>query len=129
MFQNLFNMTVVGSKFLGSLYDGGMHILLRPVVGGLGRLIIETYPGAVASCMGFPGSYKQQPASCLEAAARYLREHGIMLDFHADVRKFCLEYRTSKNDPDGTDAFLCLVTAICFREGLAETLRGYRADR
>jgi hypothetical protein len=143
MFQNLFNMTVVGSSFLGSLREGGMQILLHPedrehipeppeAHSGnrtphkqhLGRSVIETYPGAVAMRVGFDGDYKQQPRCCLEAAEEYLRGYGIVLDFDRDVRKFCLEYRTPPDDPDGADAFLCLVTAICFRERLADWHKG-----
>ena len=48
----------------------------------------------------------------------------MTLNFDDRVRRFCLEYRTSKNDPDGADAFLCLVASIAFREGLAETCGG-----
>ena len=40
------------------------------------------------------------------------------------VRHFCETYRTSGNDPDGADAFLCLVAAICFYEGMAEMCSG-----
>jgi hypothetical protein len=82
--------------------------------------VIETFPGAVAERIGFVGNYKQTPERCLEAAEGYLREQDIALDFNKEVRTFCVEYRTPPNDPDGADAFLCLVTAICFREGLAE---------
>jgi hypothetical protein len=122
IFQNLFNMTVVGSKFLGSIRHAGMQVLLRHHEGErcLDRSVIETYPGAVAAAVGFTGSYKQKPECGLKAAEGYLREQGIFLDFNGEVRRFCIEYRSSQSDPDGADAFLCLVAAICFREGLAE---------
>jgi hypothetical protein len=137
MFQNLFNMTVVGSCFLEVVSEGGMQIVMyaeegEPAStlfetaensGGAApqqrkRSVIETYPGAVATCVGFRGKYKQDPRGCLETAEAYLRYQKISLDFHPQVRKFCLEYRTPPDDPDGADAFLCLVTAICFRERL-----------
>jgi hypothetical protein len=137
MFQNLFNMTVIGSCFLGILCEGGMQILTnareaegepasRETSENSGwavprerkRAAIETYPGAVATWVGFHGNYKQDPTGCLETAEAYLRDQKITLDFHQEVRKFCLEYRTPPDDPDGADAFLCLVTAICFRERL-----------
>lgn len=126
MFQNLFNMTVVGSKFLGCLRLDGVQILLHDEEGGrrLDRSVIETYPGAVAAAVGFGGNYKQEPGCCLVAAEGYLREQGITLDFNEKVRSFCVEYRTHLNDPDGADAFLCLVAAICFREGLAKWHKG-----
>lgn len=126
MFQNLFNMTVVGSKFLSDLRQGGMQILLRHEEGGerLDGAVIETYPAAIAAAVGFKGNYKQEPECCLDAAEGYLREQGITLELNREVRRFCLEYRTPPNDPDGADAFLCLVAAICFREGLAEWHKG-----
>lgn len=126
MYQNLFNMTLVGSRFLCSLRDGDMQILLRPEERGrrLAGSVIETYPGAVAAAVGFKGNYKQEPECCLKAAISYLQQQGIALDFDLEVQKFCLEYRTPPNDPDGADGFLCLVAAICFREGLAEWHRG-----
>lgn len=125
-FQNLFNMTVIGSKFLECLQHGGMQILLRQEEDGrrLHRAVIETYPGAIARAVGFRRNYKQEPERCLAAAEEYLREQGITLVFNGEVRRFCLEYRTNENDPEGADAFLCLVTAICFREGLAEWHKG-----
>jgi hypothetical protein len=132
VYQNLFNMTLVGLRFLGSLRDGGMQILLRPEEFRkcLDGSVIETYPGAVAAAVGFEGNYKQKPECCLKAAMRYLHEQGISLDFDREVQKFCLAYRTPPNDPDGADAGLCLVAAISFREGLAEWHKGdARAER
>jgi len=129
-FQNLFNMTLVGSKFLGLLFSGGMQITLRPEEGKriVSRSVIETYPGAIAKAIGFKGNYKQKPELCLEAAEDYLHARGIALEFDPGVRRFCLEYRTSRDDPDGADAFLCLVTAICFREGFAQWCQGDAAE-
>ena len=122
MYQNLFNMTLAGSMFLECLRDGGMQVLLRPEERGMpcDRSVIETYPGAVAAAVGFKGNYKQEPRRCLTAAEEYLHTQGIALDFDRDVRNFCLDYRTPPNDPDGADAFLCLVAAICGREGFAK---------
>jgi hypothetical protein len=115
-------MTLIGARFLECVSGGGLQIVLRRPESGMAveRAVIETYPGAVARAVGFEGSYKQKPADCLEAAERYLLAHKINLDFDTEVRRFCLEYRTRGNDPDGADAFLCLVTAISFREGLSE---------
>jgi hypothetical protein len=86
------------------------------------RVAFETYPSAVARCCGFKGRYKKEPKACLEKEEEYLTSRGIELEFAACVRDFCLQYRTKgKNkgdlDPDGADAFSCLVAAICFREG------------
>jgi hypothetical protein len=58
-----------------------------------------------------------------------LRNNGIKLKIAELVSDFCLEYSsTGRNnndrDPDGADAFLCLVSAICFREGLTVACRG-----
>jgi hypothetical protein len=60
----------------------------------LERSVIETYPGAVATRIGFVGNYKQTPECCLEAAERYLREQDITLDFNKEVRASCVGYRT-----------------------------------
>lgn len=80
----------------------------------------------MARRVGFSGSYKTEPVRCLNEALAFLRRLGIQLDFAESVRNFCETYRTGsfRNDPDGADAFLCLVTAICFREGLAELVVG-----
>ena len=69
-FQNLFNMTVIGSRFLEWLSSGGMQIVLsrREKGRAVERAVIETYPGAVAKAVGFEGNYKQKPEYCLEAA-------------------------------------------------------------
>jgi hypothetical protein len=90
------------------------------------RIVFGTYPAAVANAIGFSGNYKRSPGDCLQQAEKYLAAQGITLEFSEPVRKSCLEYRTtgkSKDDPDpdGADAFLCLVAAICFRERLVET--------
>jgi hypothetical protein len=125
-FQNLFNMTIIGSRFLGLLSSRGMQITLRPdeATGVAHRSVIETYPGAIAAAIGFKGNYKKDPELCLHAAEDYLHARGIKLEFDQGVRRFCLDYRTPKDDPDGADAFLCLLTAICFREGFVQWCHG-----
>jgi hypothetical protein len=88
------------------------------------RIVFETYPGRVANHIGFEGSYKKRSSDCLTRAEDYLDEMGIQFKFNENVRKFCVEYRTSGNDPDGADAFLCLVASIALREGFAELCSG-----
>ena len=53
-----------------------------------------------------------------------MKERGVRIDFDDGVRHFCETYRTSGNDPDGADAFLCLIAAIAFAEGMAELCDG-----
>jgi hypothetical protein len=129
-FQNVFAMTLAGTALLVRLAGGGHALALSTTAfppGG--RVVFETYPAAVAAAVGFAGSYKQQPQECLGRAERYLADQGISLAFDRSVRKFCVKYRTrgksrDDRDPDGADAFLCLVASICFREGMARLCDG-----
>ncbi len=123
-FQNLFAMTIAGAALLNRLETSGYHIVLDTVDGTPDRCVFETYPREVASRAGFTGSYKKCPGDCLAKAEEYLEQSGVTLDCDQRVRRFCQEYRTSGNDPDGADAFLCLVAAIAFNEGLAEMCDG-----
>jgi hypothetical protein len=125
-FQNVFAMTLAGNAMLERLGRSGIILSLSSAtMPQKTRTAIETYPAAVANRIGFKGNYKREPEECLQQAERYLAAQGIRLDCSKTIRKFCLEYRTSGKskddpDPDGADAFLCLVAAICFRENLGE---------
>jgi hypothetical protein len=125
-FQNVFAMTLAGTALLEHLSKKGIVLSLSSTsMPAKQRIAFETYPAAVANAIGFCGNYKKKPGDCLQQAEKYLSTQGITLEFAEPVRKFCLEYRTtgkSKDDPDpdGADAFLCLVAAICFRESLVE---------
>jgi len=129
-FQNVFSMTLAGAAMLEKLRHAGMKLALSSARFHLGnRWVFETYPRQVARAVGFNGSYKKSPEASIAKAEEYLNRSGIELDFDNGVRKFCIEYRTAGKgkgdlDPDGADAFLCLVAAICFREGLAELCCG-----
>jgi hypothetical protein len=123
-FQNVFAMTIAGASLLSRLGSNGYRTLLDTTDAPAGQCVFETYPRAVADRIGFLGSYKSQAAQCLNRALEYLDHQGIRLDFDNQVRHFCLEYRTSANDPNGADAFLCLVAAICFYEGMVELCDG-----
>jgi hypothetical protein len=117
-FQSVFNMTIAGAALLHGMADCGYReklVDLKP-----GRAVMETYPRVVAARMGFEGSYKQRPLECLEAVVRALARRGIELGFDPAVKRFCETYTTGDADHDGVDAFLCLVTAICFDQGDAE---------
>ncbi len=124
--QNLFSMTLAGTALLESLQDSGYEILLDQSPSETSRVLFETYPSLVARNTGFRGSYKKQPGRCIETALLYFKNQGVRLDFDPAIRKFCESYRTggSQRDPDGSDAFLCLVTAICYRVGIAEVVYG-----
>lgn len=128
--QNLFAMTVAGVVFLRHAEKLGFNVALAEIQDCERKTIFETYPSYVARRVGFKGSYKGQPVDCLNTAVAFLAANGIRLDFDANVRRFCEVYRTGtkKDDPDGADAFLCLVAAICFNEGDREIVRGNASD-
>ncbi len=126
-YQSLFTMTLAGVAMLERLAEAGYrridtlaHLPSPAANPWPGALLLETYPRSVARRIGFRGSYKQEPQACLAAAESYLERCGVRLAFDPAVRQFCQQYRTGGSDPDGADAFLCLVTAISLREGLAE---------
>lgn len=119
-FQNVFAMTIAGTALLEHFRSHGYAPLLGSATPRPGACVIETYPREVANRVGFSGSYKASPDACLSRAEQFLGELGIRIDFDARVRHFCQTYRTSGNDPDGADAFLCLVAAIACSEGMAE---------
>lgn len=129
-FQNVFAMTLAGTAMLEHLSKKGVVLSLSSTsMPAKQRVAFETYPAAVADAIGFRGNYKKSPGDCLQQAENYLAAQGIRLEFAESVRKFCLEYRTTGKsnddpDPDGADAFLCLVAAICFRESLVELCCG-----
>jgi hypothetical protein len=125
-YQNVFAMTLVGTAMLEHFSKKGIILSLSSTsMPAKKRVVFETYPAAVANAIGFSGNYKKSPGDCLRQAEKYLAAQGIKLEFSEPVRRFCLEYRTTgkskdEPDPDGADAFLCLVAAICFRESLVE---------
>jgi len=123
-FQNVFAMTIAGASLVSRLSSGQYTTVLDDVQVIAAQSLFETYPREVANRIGFTGSYKTRPEDCLGKAVEFLEGQGITLDFDVQVRHFCETYRTSGNDPDGADAFLCLVAAICFCEGKAEVCNG-----
>jgi hypothetical protein len=123
-FQNVFAMTLAGTALLNRLGSQGYTTLLDSAQPNSSAALIETYPREVANRIGFSGSYKGSPDKCLTRAVKFLEERGIRMDFDKDVRHFCETYRTSPKDPDGADAFLCLVAAIACSEGIAELCDG-----
>jgi hypothetical protein len=129
-YQNVFAMTLAGTAMLEHFCKKGMVLCLASSsIPPETKVVFETYPGAVAKAIGFAGSYKKNPGDCLRQAEEYLAAQGITLEFADPVRTFCLEYRTTGKgnddaDPDGADAFLCLVAAICFRENMVQLCCG-----
>jgi hypothetical protein len=124
--QNVFAMTLAGTAFLEALQSAGYEVLLGQTVSERSPVLFETYPSLVARQIGFDGSYKKEPVRCLQSAVSYLARQRIRLDFAPEIRTFCESYRSGGKaaDPDGADAFLCLVAAICYRNGLAEVIYG-----
>ena len=129
LYQNVFAMTLAGISLLSKLEASGYTVVLDslPIPGS--RTVFETYPSSVAKRIGFQGSYKTDSVRCLDHAVGYLSNQGIVLELDPDVRTFCETYRTGpkRDDPDGADAFLCLVAAIASQEGMVE-LCGGKAD-
>ena len=117
-FQSVFNMTIAGASLLHALVQSGYQEKLDNL--RQGRAVMETYPRVVAARMGFEDSYKRKSVACLEASVEELSRRGIKLEFDSDVHQFCKTYTSSDRDHDGVDAFLCLVTAICFDQWQAE---------
>lgn len=124
MFQNVFAMTIAGASLVSRLSNNQYATVLYETQTFAEQSLFETYPREVANRIGFKGSYKDHPQDCLTQAVAFLQNRDITLDFDDDVRHFCENYRTSGNDPDGADAFLCLVASICFYEGMAEYCGG-----
>ncbi|MFT7619301.1 MAG: hypothetical protein ACI97A_002951 [Planctomycetota bacterium] len=121
LFQCLFNMTVVGAALLHHVEAAGSNLMLLPLSPSAAnepRTLFETYPGQIARSVGFGGNYKKDPLGAMNAARTYLRERGIRVTEDENIRQFCEEYRTGDDDPDGADAFLCLVAAIAWRENI-----------
>lgn len=130
MYQNVFAMTLAGASLLSKLEASGYNVVLDSLPPSGSRNAFETYPSSVAKRIGFQGSYKTDSVRCLDHAVKYLSKQGIGLDLDPDVRGFCKTYRTGPkhDDPDGADAFLCLVAAIASQEGMVE-LCGGNADQ
>jgi hypothetical protein len=123
-YQNLFSMTLAGASLLRRLVANGYREVMTEAVIRNGRCLMEAYPGKTAERIGFNGRYKNEPEKCFRQAESYLQNCGITLDVDERIRRFCQTYRSQGNDPDGADAFLCLVSAIAFHEGYAELCPG-----
>ena len=125
-YQNVFAMTLAGTAMLEHLSKEGVALgLSSKSMPANHRVVFRRILLRSQSAIGFSDNYKRRPGDCLQKAEKYLADQGITLEFSESVRKFCLEYRTTGKskgdpDPDGADAFLCLVAAICFRESLVE---------
>ena len=115
--QNLFNMTLGGIAMLDRLAQKSLKTKLHEQDQlSASRFAVETYPAAVARAVGFKGRYKQEPVACMTKARNWLESAGVTIEINAAIRRFCEDYRSSPDDPDGADAFLCLVTAIAVAE-------------
>lgn len=125
LYQSVFNMTVLGTLLLADLESTGMAIVLTErQLAAKKRRCVEAYPALVAKRIGIVGSYKQQPAQCIQKAIAWLALRGITLQLPDNLKTACQNYQTAENDYDAADAFLCLVTSICVQEDLAEILIG-----
>jgi len=119
---NVFNMTVAGVVMLARLQAAGYRHAVTVDAPGHARSVVETYAAAVARAVG--ASRKATPAEVIALSLAYLARRGVELTVAEPVRQFVTDYRSAGDDPDGRDAFLCLVAAIAFREGFAEAVTG-----
>lgn len=123
LYQNVFNMTVLGALLLEQLEGAGMTtVLTASQLNANQRRCVEAYPAMVARRIGVTGSYKQQPDQCVQKAIDWLAEQNIELQMPDSLKIACSTYQTAQHDYDAADAVLCLVTSICVIEGLAEML-------
>lgn len=129
-YQNLFAMTLAGASLLSKLEASGYTVVLDSLPPPNSQTAFETYPSSVAKRIGFQGSYKTDSVRCLDHAVGYLSNQGIGLELDPEVRRFCETYCTGskRDDPDGADAFLCLVASMASLEGIVE-LCGGNADQ
>jgi hypothetical protein len=116
---NVFNMTLAGAVMVQKLVKAGFHHALQTETPQLPALV-ETYYSGVTKVIG--ADRYTAHTEIIELARQYLTRHGVRLTIHKTLRRFILDYRTSGDDPDGLDAFLCLITAIAYREGFAEAI-------
>ena len=118
---NVFNMTLAGVVMLEQLRAAGY----RHALGAddhASRCVVETYSAGVARVVG--ATRDSTPAKVVALVSGYLSRRGVALTVARPVARFITDYRTAGDDPDGLDAFLCLVTAIAYREGFAEAVTG-----
>jgi len=119
---NVFNMTLAGVVMLDQLQSAGYSHAVTPDTNATPRCVVETYSAGVGRVVG--ATRKSTPAEVVALGLAYLARRGVTLSLAEPVRRPLTDYRTAGDDPDGLDAFLCLVTAIAFREGFAEAITG-----
>ncbi len=119
---NVFNMTLAGVVLVGQLCAVGYRHAVTADPADDASHLVETYAAGVARAVG--ATRKSTPAEVVVLGLAYLQSRGVTLTIAASVRQFVTDYRSVGDDPDGLDAFLCLLTAIAFREGFAEAVTG-----
>ena len=123
---NVFNMTLAGLAMVEQLRAVGYRHAVTPDPVGDGQHLVETYPAAVGRVVG--ATRKSTPDEVVAMGLAYLHGRGVTLSLADAVRRFVTDYRSAGDDPDGLDAFLCLLTAIAYREGFAEANTGGAAS-
>ncbi len=98
-YQSLFQMTILGNALLARMWESKLYR-----VGPFGgsnqeHEAIEVYPAVTLRRLGMR-SYKKRPREA--------------------IRAFCETYQSSRDDHDGADALVALVTAIFYAEGLCQ---------
>lgn len=133
MYQVLFNMTLLGNALLAALAAGGKYRIVPFHASGPANEVIEIYPGAAMRSLGLP-TYKRDPRAAIRLMLDYCASKGIAITIDPAIRTFCETYNSGKEeapDPDGSDAFIALATAILYREGIATEIiaHGATAER
>ena len=119
---NVFNMTLAGVVLVEHLRAVGYRHAVTADPVGDARDLVETYAAGASRVVG--ATRKSTPAEVVALGLAYLRCRGLNLALAEPVRRFVVDYRSAGDDPDGLDAFLCLLTAVAYREGFAEAITG-----
>lgn len=121
-FQSLFQMTLLGSVFLGALRP---HYAIKPFDLGAAHEVIEIYPSASVRAAGAVYR-KASPLSAIAALIQCSEHHGIRIDVDPAVLDFCLTCDTGddKPDHDAADALVATCTAALHREGQTQLALG-----
>jgi hypothetical protein len=124
-------MMLLGNAFLASLAASARYSVVPFQDTAAPGELIEIYPGLTMRALGCP-DYKRDPARAIDYMLARCVQCGIVVEVDSGIRAFCENYRTGRgktSDPDGSDALIALATAILYREGLCEAVRGAGEDQ
>jgi hypothetical protein len=122
-FQSLFQMTLLGNHMLSKMWASHLYRVVPFGGSNLENEAIEVYPGGTLRILGMT-NYKRRPEVAIDCVLRYAADHEIRIDVAPSIIEFCCRYNSGPagSDHDGADAFVALVTAILYCEGLCRAL-------